>query len=145
MLGPPVSRYSARIEVNKLTRAEREKVIRWAAEDCIGRLPLTVTITGPSVDAQRDLARFAIEQGAAWLIFQPPPLSPGESPRPEAFYFDFFARVMEDIEVPVGIQNAPDLGVGLTPASLRALATRRCFRTFVCSRARGRRSRLPTR
>ncbi|MFM0392605.1 dihydrodipicolinate synthase family protein [Paraburkholderia phytofirmans] len=121
---PGVAVLGLATEVNKLARAEREQVIRWAAEDCTGELPLTVTITGASVDAQRDLAHFAIEQGAAWLILQPPPLSPGEAPRPEAFYFDFFASVMEGIEVPVGIQNAPEyLGVGLTPASLRALAT----------------------
>jgi 2-keto-3-deoxy-L-arabinonate dehydratase len=122
---PGVAVLGLATEVNKLTRAEREQVIRWAAEDCTGELPLTVTITGASVEAQRDLAHFAIEQGAAWLILQPPPLSSGEASMPEAFYFDFFASVMEGIEVPVGIQNAPEyLGVGLTPASLRALATR---------------------
>jgi 2-keto-3-deoxy-L-arabinonate dehydratase len=120
---PGVAVLGLATEVNKLTRPEREQVIRWVAEDCAGELPLTVTITGASVAAQRELAHFAIEQGAAWLILQPPPLSPGEAPRPEAFYFDFFASVMEGIEVPVGIQNAPEyLGVGLTPASLRALA-----------------------
>jgi len=120
---PGVAVLGLATEVNKLKRPEREQVIRWVAEDCAGELPLTVTITGASVAAQRELAHFAIEQGAAWLILQPPPLSPGEAPRPEAFYFDFFASVMEGIEVPVGIQNAPEyLGVGLTPASLRALA-----------------------
>lgn len=111
-------------EVNRLTRTEREQVIRWAVEDCAGELPLTVTVTGATVDAQRELAHFSIEQGAAWLILQPPPLPPGEKPQPESFYFDFFASVMEGIALPVGIQNAPEyLGVGLSAASLRALAT----------------------
>jgi 4-hydroxy-tetrahydrodipicolinate synthase len=50
-------------------------------------------------------------------------LPAGETPRPEAFYFDFFAAVMQGFDVPVGIQNAPEyLGVGLSPESLERLA-----------------------
>ncbi|WP_174770004.1 dihydrodipicolinate synthase family protein [Paraburkholderia hayleyella] len=110
-------------EVSKLSRAEREQVILWAMEDSAGALPLTVTVNGASVEAQRDLAHFAVAHGAQWLILQPPPLRAGDAPLPETFYFDFFAAVMEGLEVPVGIQNAPDyLGVGLSPERLEALA-----------------------
>jgi 2-keto-3-deoxy-L-arabinonate dehydratase len=120
---PGVAILGLATEVNKLSRAEREQVIRWTADDCAGELPFAVTVTGSSVEAQKDLAHFAIGHGASWLILQPPPLVPGEAPKPEAFYFDFFADVMQGIPVPVGIQNAPEyLGVGLAPASLRALA-----------------------
>ena len=110
-------------EVNKLSRTEREQVIRWAIEDSGDSLPIAVTISGATIDAQRDLASFAIEQGATWLILQPPVLPAGETPRPEAFYFDFFAAVMQGFDVPVGIQNAPEyLGVGLSHESLERLA-----------------------
>lgn len=112
-------------EVNKLSRLECEQVIQWAVEDSGGTLPLAVTVSGTSVEAQRDLARFAIAQGATWLILQPPALPAGETLRPEAFYFDFFAVVMDGLDVPVGIQNAPEyLGVGLSPESLERLAAR---------------------
>jgi 2-keto-3-deoxy-L-arabinonate dehydratase len=110
-------------EVNKLERVEREQVIRWAIEDSEGALPLAVTISGTTVEAQRDLADFAVAHGAAWLIFQPPALPAGSTPQPETYYFDFFAAVMQGFDVPVGIQNAPEyLGAGLSPESLERLA-----------------------
>ncbi|CAB3798835.1 putative 2-dehydro-3-deoxy-D-pentonate aldolase YjhH [Paraburkholderia caffeinitolerans] len=120
---PGIAMLGLATEVNKLSRAEREQVLDWAREDSGGALPLAVTISGPTVEAQRDFAQHAIERGAAWLILQPPVLPPGEPTRPESFYFDFFAEVMAGLTVPVGIQNAPEyLGVGLSPARLRALA-----------------------
>jgi 2-keto-3-deoxy-L-arabinonate dehydratase len=110
-------------EVNKLARIEREQVIRWAIEDSEGALPLAVTISGTTVEAQRDLAGFAVAQGATWLILQPPALPAGSAPQPETYYFDFFAAVMQGFDVPVGIQNAPEyLGVGLSTESLERLA-----------------------
>lgn len=120
---PGVAMLGLATEVNKLSRTEREQVIRWAIEDSGGGLPLAVTISGATIDAQRDFASFAVAQGATWLILQPPALAAGETPRPEAFYFDFFAAVMQGFDVPVGIQNAPEyLGVGLSPESLERLA-----------------------
>lgn len=120
---PGVAMLGLATEVNKLSRTECEQVIRWAIEDSDGALPLAVTISGASVEAQRDLARFAVEQGATWLILQPPPVSAAEGPQPETFYFDFFAAVMQGFDLPVGIQNAPEyLGVGLSPESLERLA-----------------------
>jgi 4-hydroxy-tetrahydrodipicolinate synthase len=120
---PGIAMLGLATEVNKLSRAEREQVLDWAREDSGGALPLAVTVSGPTVQAQRDFAQHAIERGAAWLILQPPVRLPGEPAQPESFYFDFFAEVMAGLPVPVGIQNAPEyLGVGLSPSRLRALA-----------------------
>ncbi|MEZ0600727.1 dihydrodipicolinate synthase family protein [Paraburkholderia sp. IW21] len=120
---PGVAVLGLATEVNKLSRTEREQIIQWAIEDSGGTLPLAVTVSGSSVEAQRDLARYAIAQGASWLILQPPALAAGAIPQPEAFYFDFFAEVMNGLGVPVGIQNAPEyLGVGLSAESLERLA-----------------------
>jgi 2-keto-3-deoxy-L-arabinonate dehydratase len=122
---PGVAVLGLATEVNKLSRVEREQVIQWAIEDSGGALPLAVTVSGTSVEAQRELARFALAQGASWLILQPPSLPPGTAPQPETFYFDFFAAVMDGFDVPMGIQNAPEyLGVGLSPDSLERLAVR---------------------
>ncbi|AXL50666.1 dihydrodipicolinate synthetase family protein [Paraburkholderia caffeinilytica] len=121
---PGVAVLGLATEVNKLSRAEREHIVQWAIEDSGGTLPLAVTVSGTSVEAQRELAHYAIAQGASWLILQPPALEIGAIPQPEAFYFDFFAAVMEGLGVPVGIQNAPEyLGVGLSPDNLERLAT----------------------
>ncbi|HZZ09683.1 MAG TPA: dihydrodipicolinate synthase family protein [Paraburkholderia sp.] len=118
---PGVAMLGLATEVNRLSRAEREAVIQWAREDSGGALPLAVTVTGSSIDAQREFARYAVAQGADWLILQPPPKT--DTPQPESFYFDFFAAVMEGLPVQVGIQNAPEyLGVGLSSASLERLA-----------------------
>lgn len=120
---PGIAMLGLATEVNKLSRAEREQVIDWAQEDSGGALPLAVTVSGPTVAAQREFAQHAIERGAAWLILQPPARAQGEPAQPESFYFDFFADVMAGLNATVGIQNAPEyLGVGLSPGSLRALA-----------------------
>ncbi len=118
---PGVAVLGLATEVNKLSDAERRQLIDWTAQDVAGRVPLAVTITGDTVDAQQALARYAIAQGADWLILQPP----SQRGQPEAFYFDFFSAVMTDLPVPVGIQNAPEyLGVGLGHDAIARLAAR---------------------
>jgi dihydrodipicolinate synthase/N-acetylneuraminate lyase len=106
-------------EVNRLSLEEKHCVIDWAAADIAARVPLAVTITGDTVDAQVALADYAARRGATALILQPPSMRD----RPESFYFDFFAAVMQRTQLPAGIQNAPEyLGVGLSAQSIVALA-----------------------
>lgn len=124
---PGIAALGLATEVGKLTDEERRRLIGWIAQRIrvAGRpVPLAITIHGETVSAQRDLAHFAIGQGASWLIFQPPPVS-ATGPRPEAYYVDFFSEAMRDLSVPAGIQNAPEyLGVGLSPAGIGQLALR---------------------
>jgi 2-keto-3-deoxy-L-arabinonate dehydratase len=109
-------------EVNKLSPQERRQLVDWTAEDVAGRMPLAVTVAGDTVGAQKALAHYAVAHGADWLVLQPPSQR-GES---ESFYLEFFAAVMADSPVPVGIQNAPEyLGFGLGPEALLRLA-RQC-------------------
>jgi 2-keto-3-deoxy-L-arabinonate dehydratase len=106
-------------EVNRLSLDEKQRFIDWTGEHVARRVPLAVTVSGDTVDAQLALAAYAAEHGASSLILQPP----SARGRPEAFYFDFFADVMSQVELPVGIQNAPEyLGVGLEVQSLVKLA-----------------------
>jgi 2-keto-3-deoxy-L-arabinonate dehydratase len=105
-------------EVAALAVRERECVIEWAAEDIAGRVPLAVTIAGETPQAQLALARVALSTGADWLILQPPKETQPNGPE----LMRFFGAVMESVEVPVGIQNFPEvLGVGLTPNEVGAL------------------------
>jgi 4-hydroxy-tetrahydrodipicolinate synthase len=109
-------------EVNKLSPEEKRTLIDWLAEDVGGRVPLAVTISGATVEEQVALAEYAKARSAAWLILQPPR---GGKPG-EAECYDFFARVMEKVDLPCAIQNAPEfLGVGLGPESIARLAKER--------------------
>jgi 4-hydroxy-tetrahydrodipicolinate synthase len=109
-------------EVHRMSLEEKHHVIDWASTDIDARVPLAVTITGDTVDAQAALADYAVTRGASWLILQPP----SARNQPESFYFDFFADVMERVHAPVGIQNAPEyLGVGLSAESIVELARQR--------------------
>ncbi|BAN24684.1 dihydrodipicolinate synthase family protein [Caballeronia insecticola] len=109
-------------EVNRLSDDEKRTMIDDCAAHIAGRVPLAVTITGDSVDAQVALANHALERGASWLILQPP----SKRGEPESFYYDFFASVLERTGASAGIQNAPEyLGVGLSAESIVALAAER--------------------
>jgi dihydrodipicolinate synthase/N-acetylneuraminate lyase len=106
-------------EMGKLTEREKRDVIDWLAADVGGRVPIAITISGGAVAEQVALARHAQGAGASWVILQPPPVRG----LPEAEYIRFFGAVMERIELPVAIQNAPDyIGIGLSPAGLATLA-----------------------
>lgn len=118
---PSIAIMGLATEVNRLSLEEKHQFIDWTSEHIAARVPLAVTITGDTVDAQVALAEYAVERGASWLILQPPSMRD----QPESFYFDFFAAVMERTRVPAGIQNAPEyLGVGLSAESIVALASR---------------------
>jgi 2-keto-3-deoxy-L-arabinonate dehydratase len=106
-------------EIGKLSPAEKRQILDWAAEDIAGSRPLAVTVSGATPEAQIELARAAQQAGAAWLILQPPPAK-GLS---EADCIGFFGAVMERVDCPVAIQNAPEyLGIGLSNAGLATLA-----------------------
>ncbi len=119
-------------EVGKLDAGERRDVIDWVCEEVNGKVPVAVTIAGASVDEQVDLGRHAQRAGAAWVILQPPP----ERGLPESHYAQFFSRVMERLDLPVAIQNAPEyIGVGLGDEALCALARERA--NFVAVKGEG--------
>jgi 4-hydroxy-tetrahydrodipicolinate synthase len=108
-------------EVSKLSHAERRTVIDWVAADAGGRVPVAVTVAGDSVDEQVALGDHARAAGASWLILQPP----SQRGLPQRHYAEFFAAVMARVDLPCGIQNAPEyLGVGLGPGEIAELAER---------------------
>lgn len=105
-------------EVNKLSLAERMDVVAWAAEDIAGHVPLAVTVGEASAAGQIEFVQFAEDQGAAWVILQPPPVKGA----PESEYIRFFGTVAEQAKVPVAIQNNPvNLDVWLSNDALIAL------------------------
>ena len=108
-------------EVSKLAGQERRQLVEWVMEDVAGAVPVAVTVSEPTIEAQAAFANWAKGKGASWIILQPPP----ERGMPEAWYVDFFAGVMERTEALCAVQNAPEyIGVGLSPKSIRALKDR---------------------
>ncbi len=92
-------------EVMKLNERERRNVIERVASIAQGRVPFSVTIVGNSVADQVSLAKFAQAAGADWLILQPPAAGNFST----TSYLDFYTRVAQAVELPVAIQNAPQL------------------------------------
>jgi len=104
-------------EVQKLGREERRSLIEWTLADVAGRLPVAVTVSDGNVPDMIECARHAVGAGAAWLILQPP-----RPPASGADLIEFFGKVADSVDVPVGIQNAPEfLGIGLSPTELLSL------------------------
>jgi 4-hydroxy-tetrahydrodipicolinate synthase len=110
-------------EVNKLNPAEKRDVVRWAAEEIAGRVPLAVTVAEATVEEAAGFVLDAASLGAAWIILQPPPVRG----LPEAEYIAWYGRVAERVgrasAIPLGIQNAAAyIGVGLSPAGVATLS-----------------------
>lgn len=105
-------------EVNKLSADERRAVVGAVAETLDGRLPLSVTIGENTVRGQVDFGKFAIDQGAAWLILQPPPVVDVA----EIELLRFFGKVADALPVPIAVQNAAIyLGIQLSAEGLISL------------------------
>lgn len=108
-------------EVQKLSPEEQRNIIEWAAEDVSGQRPLSVTISGNSVAAQRSLVNFALQHQASWLILQPPSVGTYSGD----VYLDFFADVARGFDIPFAIQNAPQyLGRALSTDDIAQLVSR---------------------
>lgn len=108
-------------EVGKLSSEERRHLVEWVTRDANGAVPIAVTVSEPTVQAQAEFANRAKAEGASWVILQPPP----ERGMAEQWYVDFFAAVMDRVQLPCAIQNAPEyIGVGLGRESIRALKDR---------------------
>ena len=105
-------------EVSKLTREERSALLEAASASIGGRLPLSVTVFGPTPEEQIEFVREAERAGAASVVLQPPRI-PGID---EAALLRFFGRVIDAAGIPAGIQNAPEyIGVGLGVESIETL------------------------
>ncbi|NNF81057.1 MAG: dihydrodipicolinate synthase family protein, partial [Rhizobiales bacterium] len=98
-------------ECGKLSSAEKRQLCLWVLEVTSGRVPVSVTISEASADAQIEMALLAADNGAQWVVLQPPPVKEIS----EVDLIAFFGKVADACPVPVGIQNAPQfIGIGLS-------------------------------
>ena len=105
-------------EAAKLDEDECAAVITTIAKRLNNQLPMIVTIRGETPDNQLKAARRALDLGATALLLQPP-----SETISEAALLTFFSEVINALDCPVGIQNAPEfLGYGLNDSNLITLA-----------------------
>ncbi len=98
-------------ECGKLSNEEKRQLCVWVLEAAGGRVPVSVTISEATTNAQIEMALLAADNGAQWVVLQPPPVKEIS----EEDLIAFFGKVADASPVPVGIQNAPQfIGIGLS-------------------------------
>jgi 2-keto-3-deoxy-L-arabinonate dehydratase len=103
----------------KLTEAERDEVTHVVTSKTAGRVPVVVSADGGSPEVAIDRALRAQRAGADAVMVLPPSFV---KPGPAALR-DYYVRVGRAVEIPVIIQDAPQLtGVAMTPALWADLA-----------------------
>lgn len=108
-------------EVNHLTTAERQEIVELVGAAIGGRVPYAVTIAEQDPAGQIAFAKMAAQNGADWVILQPPP-GKGHS---EADLHRHFGAIADGLAMPVAIQNNPvNLDSSLSPDGLAALVRR---------------------
>jgi 2-keto-3-deoxy-L-arabinonate dehydratase len=103
----------------KLTEPERDAVARATVEAAGGRVPVVLSADGAGTAVAVDRARRCAAVGADALMVLPPYfVKPDQSA-----LLDYYRRVGQAVEVPVIIQDAPQLtGVAMGPALWARLA-----------------------
>ena len=105
-------------EADRLSDAERDRVVALAVEHAAGRLQVTVGITHQATVVTATRARAAAEAGADAVMVSPPL---GSAPGPGLR--DHFRRVADGLAVPVVVQDHPaSSGVKLPVEFIAALA-----------------------
>lgn len=105
-------------EVHKLDLLERRHLVRVVGQAIAGRVPYAVTVGEQSVHGQAEFAQMAHDNGASWVILQPPSVK-GYA---EAEYVRFLGAVADQVNLPVAVQNNPvNMDVSLSNASLLRL------------------------
>ncbi len=104
----------------KLTERERDEVAALVVEHVAGRVPVVVSADGAGTAVAVDRAVRAANLGADALMVLPPYLV---KPGPAAL-LDYYTRIGDAVEIPVMIQDAPQLtGVSMSPALWSQIAS----------------------
>ena len=86
----------------RLTFAEKVEALRTTVAASAGQGQVGVTVMEPSPEGQAELIRVARDEGAHWVIIQPP-LGPPARPRD---WLEMLPPLITDAGLPVAIQNA---------------------------------------
>ncbi len=90
-------------ESNRMTDAEREKLIGTAVAAAAGRIPVVVGASHKGTAATRSLCRMAASLGASAVM-----VAPSREPVPsDEKVFQYFRRVADGITLPIVVQDHP--------------------------------------
>ena len=103
----------------KLTEAERDRIAALVVETVAGRVSVVLSADGAGTEVALDRTRRAVAAGADALMVLPPSFV-----KPDAASLrDYYLRIAAVSDVPVMIQDAPQLtGVAMTPTFWVSLA-----------------------
>lgn len=104
----------------RLTFTEKVETLKTTVAAVAGAGSVGVTVMEPSAAGQAELIRVAREEGAGWVILQPPL---GPAARPED-WADMLVSLIDGAGLPVAVQNADIATTRLGNAHLSALADR---------------------
>ncbi len=102
-------------EADRLSDAERERVIEGFLEQNAGRMQITVGVTAGSTVVARERARDAVRRGADAVMVSPPPGSSAGEPLRE-----HFRRVGDELGAAVVVQDHPASSAVKMPAEFIA-------------------------
>nr|MEC9421060.1 dihydrodipicolinate synthase family protein [Pseudomonadota bacterium] len=98
----------------RLSLAEKIAALRETVKSLEGKASLGVTVMDATLQGQQDLIRAAREEGADWVILQPP-LGPPADP---ADWVEMLKPLIDEAGLPIAIQNALIAGTYLSNADL---------------------------
>lgn len=101
----------------RLSFAEKVAAIRETARSLDGGASLGVTVMEANVDGQLELCKVAREEGADWVILQPPLGPPARS----SDWISMLRNIIDGAALPVAVQNALIAGTHLANDELIAL------------------------
>lgn len=104
-------------DILRLTDAERDELVRAAADAAAKRRPILASAGGNSVRSGLDRALATRDAGADILMVTPPGATSSPS---TAGLIDYYATICRETRVPVVIQDAPGLTGTVMPAELLA-------------------------
>lgn len=97
----------------KLLESERDEITRRAVAHVAGRVPVVISADGSGTEIAVDRARRAAIAGASALMVLPPSFVKPD----QVALTDYYSRIGTAVDVPVIIQDAPQLtGVSMGPA-----------------------------
>lgn len=104
-----------------LTDAERDEVLATTLEQAADRVPVCVTTSHYSARIAAQRCRDAAERGAAMVMLMPPFFGATMSVGEDAV-FEYFRRVVGDLDIDVMIQDAPMSPTKLSPSLIARIA-----------------------
>jgi 4-hydroxy-tetrahydrodipicolinate synthase len=107
-------------EAHRLTENERNDVIKHVSKIVNGRIPITVGVSGESIEIVSQRVKESNIFGANYILCSPPKMLKTN----ESVLLEFFKGITKDNHLPIVLQDLPqETGVNLTPEFINKIST----------------------